>query len=135
MFSRPMLKPSRWFAALAVAGLLAGSLPASRADESAKTVQLSIDYGDGAVKSFTAISWKEKLTVLGALEAAAKHPRGVQFKHRGSGSSAFVTAIDDLANEGRGKNWTYQVNGKRADKSCGVWELKPGDAVVWRYGE
>jgi hypothetical protein len=120
---------------LALVAVMAAAAPPSRAQEAEKTVRLTIDYGDSVEKSFTALVWQEKLTVLGALEAAARHPRGITFKHRGSGASAFVTAIDDIANEGRGRNWTYQVNGKRADKSCGVWELKAGDAVVWRYGQ
>jgi hypothetical protein len=135
MTRKHMLKVSLWIAALVVAGATGLLLPPARGEDGAKTVRLTIDYGDGVEKTFATLAWQDKLTVLGALEAAAKHPRGIKFKHRGSGASAFVTAIDDLTNEGRGRNWTYQVNGKRADKSSGVWELKAGDTVVWRYGE
>jgi hypothetical protein len=53
---------------------------------------------------------------------------------RGSGATAFVTAIDDQKNEGIGRNWTFAVNGKRANKSCGVWVLKASDSIVWRFG-
>src|SRR5262245_27073490 len=104
------------------------------ANEPAKTVKATVDYGDGVQKVFQSLEWKEGLTVLGALEEAAKHPRGIKFEHRGSGETAFVTSIDELKNEGAGRNWTYQVNGKRADKSCGVWVLRAGDEVVWLYG-
>jgi hypothetical protein len=104
-------------------------------NDDAKTVRLTIDYGDGVQKVFPALDWSEKLTVLGALEAANKHPRGIKFTHQGSGETAFVTAIDDQKNEGRGaRNWTYSVNDKRADQSCGACVLKAGDAVVWRFG-
>ena len=115
------------------AAILVASASAS-AEDSPKTVRLTIDYGDGMQKVFTALPWKAELTVLGALEAASKHPRGIKFTHRGSGASAFVTGIDDLKNEGRGRNWTYLVGDKRADKSAGVWELNAGDAVLWRFG-
>jgi len=99
-----------------------------------QAVQLTIDYGDGVQKVFHPLAWKKGLTVLAALESASKHPRGVKLTVRGSGATALVTAIDDQTNEGAGRNWTYQVNGKRADKSCGVWVLKPGDKVLWRFG-
>jgi hypothetical protein len=138
-----------WLMALVGAAMLAAwqpfaaNRPAS-ADEPAaqqaepkqsKTVQLTIDYGDGVQKVFRELEWKEGMTVQGALEAAAKHPRGIKFAHQGSGATAFVTAIDDQKNEGTGRNWTYEVNGKKANKSCGIWPLKAGDSVLWRFAE
>ncbi|WP_425616772.1 DUF4430 domain-containing protein [Anatilimnocola sp. NA78] len=99
-----------------------------------KTVQLTIDYGDGSKRQFTAIPWKEKQTALEVLEAAAKHPRGVKFKHRGSGATVLVTAIDDLSNQAGGNSWLYEVNGKLADRSCGVYEVQAGDTLLWKFG-
>src|SRR6187399_3102774 len=49
-------------------------------EPAAKTVQLTIDYGDGSQKTFTAIEWKEKQTVFDVLQAAEKHPRGIKLK-------------------------------------------------------
>src|SRR5688572_13640579 len=70
-------------------------------------VELVIDYGDGAEKRFTRIPHEEGMTVLGALRFAAKHPRGITLESSGSGSSALLTKIDNLANEQdrNGKNW------------------------------
>ena len=97
-------------------------------------VKLVIDYGDGVEKHFTQLSHKEGLTVLGATQLAGKHTRGVQAKVRGSGSIAFLTQIDDVSNEGGGgRNWVFRVNGKLGDRSCGIYELKPGDTVLWRF--
>lgn len=124
----------RWLLLTAAGALVLAASTSGQAQEPAKTVRLTIDYGDGVQKVFTALPWKAEMTVLGALEAAARHPRGIKFTHRGSVASAFVTAIDDLKNEGRGRNWTYLVGDKRADKSAGAWELKAGDAIVWRFG-
>ncbi|MDX1947081.1 MAG: DUF4430 domain-containing protein [Pirellulaceae bacterium] len=105
------------------------------AAEPEKTVALTIDYGDGVQKVFRKLAWKDGQTVFATLQLAAEHPRGIKIAHRGQGATLLVTAIDDLKNEGRGNNWTYEVNGKLADRGCGVWELAAGDAVLWRFGE
>lgn len=127
---------ARWSGVSLVLALCLTPLSAA-ADEPAteKTVKLTIDYGDGVQKVFAALPWKEKLTVLAALEAAAKHPRGIKLAHQGTGERILITAIDDLKNEGRGRNWLYEVNGKLADKSAGVYELSAGDAVLWRFAK
>lgn len=99
-----------------------------------KAVQLTIEYGDGVQKIFSALEWKEKQTVFDVLQLAEKHPRGIKLKHRGSGATTLVTAIDDAANQASGDNWLYEVNGKRADRSCAVYELQAGDKVLWKFG-
>lgn len=129
---------------LALAALLLAALTASirgepsrllAAEPAATTVSLAIDYGDGVEKRFTALPWKKGATVLDALTAAQAHPRGIRFTHRGAGETAFVSKIDDLANEGGGgRNWRFHVNGKGGDRSCGIFELQAGDSVVWQFG-
>ena len=118
-------------------GLTIGAAaPLSLAEEGEKrTVQLTVDYGDGVQKTFSSLAWKEKQTVFDALQQAARHPRGIKLAHQGSGERLFVTAIDDVKNEGVGRNWTYLVNGKLADRSAGVFELQAGDAVLWRFAK
>lgn len=106
------------------------------AQENAPTVRLTIDYGDGVQKSFVALAWHDKMTVFDALQAAEKHSRGIRVAHTGSGETTFITAIDDLANEGQdARNWRYIINDKPARYSAGVAELKPGDSIVWRFGK
>ena len=74
------------------------------------------------------------MTVQDALGVAAKHRRGIQFRQRGKGSTALLTQIDDLKNGGGGKrNWIYHVNGKRADRSFAIFQLKAGDTILWRF--
>lgn len=97
------------------------------------TVQLIVDYGDGVLKQFPRLSWQEKQTVLDTLALAVKHPRGIKVATQGKGELTLVLAIDDLKNEGRGKNWVYRVNGKLADRSCGVFEVQAGDAIEWKF--
>jgi Domain of unknown function (DUF4430) len=104
------------------------------AQDAPPSVRLTIDYGDGVQKTFVALEWTEKMTVFDALEAAQKHPRGIKVKHTGAAETIFITAIDDLTNEGRGgRNWRYTVSDQPARTSAGVAELKAGAAIVWRF--
>ncbi len=110
-------------------------LKADEAEPAKQLVRLVIDYGDGVQKHFTELAWHDEMTVLDALTAAQKHPRGIRIKYRSQGATAFLTKIDDLENEGGDRNWVYRVNDKFADKSFAVFTLKPGDTVLWKFGE
>lgn len=123
----------RWLIACLTLSVLATAGYCTAADESPKTVKLVVDYGDGVEKHFTAIAWEERMTVLGALSAAQKHAHGIRYESKGRGATTLVTKIDDVENEGDGRNWMYEVNGKLADKSCGIFELQAGDAVLWKF--
>src|SRR5262249_30588688 len=99
------------------------------------TVELVIDFGDGARMVF-AIEWRRVMTPLMALERASARSHGVDFVFTGSGSSAFVTEIDGLANDMNGQvvqSWMYSVNGHMPRVGCGEYELKPSDIVRWEY--
>jgi len=97
------------------------------------SASLVVDYGDGVEVHFTDLKWRDGMTVLDVLSAAKAHRHGITFTQRGTGSSALVTKIGDLANEGDGKNWIYYVNGKTGEVSAGVHPLKSGDAVLWKF--
>ena len=99
-----------------------------------KTVQLIVDYHDGVEKHFTRLPWSAKMTVLDAMKKAARVSHGIQFQYQGTGATAFLTQIDDLKNQGGGKNnWLYAVNRKPAQQSFGVQELKPNDMIRWTF--
>ena len=60
----------------------------------------------------------------------------LKFEYKGSGETAFLKSIDGVENEGGGaekKNWQFWVNGKRADRGFGVFELQLSDKVVWKF--
>lgn len=120
--------------ALISTGWVAADEPQA-ANKAAKSVRLTIDYGDGVEKVFRELPWKDGMTVFNALEAAAKHRRGIKVMHQGSGATTLVTAIDDLKNEGRGRNWLFEVNGKLGEKSCALVRLEAGDAALWRFAK
>jgi len=121
-----------WLVLAAVAATVAHS---AEDPQGPPRVRMVVDYGDGVQKHFTRLRWREDMTVLDALKAASKHPRGIQFECRGRAATAFLTKIDDLENEGRGSNWIYRVNDKLARRSIGIFTLQPGDTVLWRFGE
>lgn len=115
--------------------MVAAEPPASPTKTTAvTTVELVIDYGDGVQKRFTRIAHVPQMTVLDLLQAAAKHPRGIKFEHRGKGETGFLTRIDELTNEGRGRNWVYRVNDKLGERSFAAETLKAGDVVSWTFG-
>ena len=100
-----------------------------------KRVRLVVNYGDGCEKHFTAIPWREGMTVLDALTHAQKHRRGIRIVYRGKGATAFLTKIDDLENEGRGRNWIFRINDELADRSFAVEKVKPSDTILWEFGK
>jgi hypothetical protein len=105
-----------------------------RAQAQSATVRLVIDYGDGVIKTITNLPWTKGSTVLDVMNAAKSRPQGIRFGYTGSGASAFLTQIDDIANEGGGKkNWQLWVNTSYADKSFAVHEVQPLDVVFWRF--
>lgn len=139
MFRQTAAKPPRrrvlilMLAAGAVALLASPQRHAEAQDSPESVVKLVIEYGDGVQKHFTAIAWKEDMTVLDVMNAAQEHRRGIKFAFRGSGATALLTKIDDLENEGSGRNWLYEVNGKLADRSFAIQPVKASDTVLWEF--
>jgi len=98
------------------------------------TVSVAIDFGNGAERRFAALPWREGMTVLEAMQAAGDFHPGVTIAYRGDGDTAFMTAIDGVANAGAGGgNWIYEINGEKPTESMGLATLEPGDALLWRY--
>jgi Domain of unknown function (DUF4430) len=102
----------------------------------APTVRLSVDYGDGVIKTITDLAWSKGDTVLDAMKVATARPHGVSFGYTGSGETAVLTKIDDVPNQGGGvgkKNWQYWVNDAYGDRSFAAFELHAQDVVLWRF--
>ena|SRR5688572_753823 len=96
----------------------------------AQQVLLTINYGDGRPLQNERGPWREGMTVGDLLQG---EPR-VSLTMQGSGASGFLTQLGGVANEGAGgRNWIYSVNGKPADRSFEVYELKPNDHVLWTF--
>ncbi len=100
------------------------------------TVRLVIDYGDGISKTISNLAWAKGNTVLDAMKAATARRHGISFSYTGSGASAVLTKIDDVANEGgsgKKKNWQYWVNSVYGNRSFATFQLHAGDVILWRF--
>ena len=110
--------------------------PSASAAAPGQVVQLVIDYGDGAQKRFSAIPWRDGMTVLDVLQSAQQSPHGITLTYRGSGERALLTKLDDQANEegaAGARNWLFYVNDHLADKSLGAAAVKSGDTILWKF--
>jgi len=114
--------------------LLAIAVASDQTHAQTATVRLVVDYGDGVIKTIAGLPWAKGSTVLDVMNAAKDRPHGITFSYTGSGVSAFLTRIDDVANEGGAKkNWQLWVNTSYADRGFGVYEVQPLDVVFWRF--
>ena len=105
-----------------------------RAQAQDATVRLVVDYGNGVIKTIIGLPWTKGSTVLEVRNAARRRQHVINFSDTGSGASAFLTRIDDVANEGGSKkNWQLWVNTSYADNSFAVHEVQPLDVVFWRF--
>ncbi len=96
-----------------------------------KQVLLTVDFGAGEKKELIAVPWREGMTVADLMGNASN----ISIVQRGSGQGGLLTSINDVSNQGAdGKNWTFEVNGQEADRSFAVYELRPGDQVLWTFG-
>jgi hypothetical protein len=117
------------------------SVPPATPSETAasnQTVQVTVDFGAGRRREWKEIPWREGLTVEAAMnQLATLSPSEFTYTRQGTEAARLLlTEMGGAANEGAGgKNWTYHVNGERADRSFGVYELRPGDQVLWTFGE
>lgn len=96
----------------------------------ATSVQLTINFDDGRAPMSAESRWHEDMTVADLLNSDP----GIRVASTGSGAGAFLISLNGVANEGvNGRNWTYRVNGKHADRSFAVYVLRPGDQVLWTF--
>ena len=95
--------------------------------------KLRLKIVSGEEKQMFEIESSEKLkTVSDLLKHVAEANESFKYKSRGSGRTFFITEINGQKNEGaRGRNWIYTVNGKRGNKSAGLFEIKAGDEIEW----
>jgi uncharacterized protein DUF4430 len=98
-----------------------------------KSVTLIIQSPDGNQRH-DYLAWHDGMTVADLMVAASQLPKGIHFSQQGSGESCLLTEINGDANQGGdGKNWTYSVNGAEADRSFAIFNLQPGDHVLWTF--
>jgi hypothetical protein len=109
--------------------------PQLPADVVGKSVSLTIRFDDGVEREFDPVAWRPKMTVDDLLMAVSQQPDSISYTVVGEREMMMVTKIDNTANDrATGRFWTYFVNGELADRSSAVYDLRPGDRVLWRFG-
>jgi hypothetical protein len=94
-------------------------------------VSIEIEFGPEGKPLKDAVPWFAGMTVRDLLTSASL----VSFGEKGRGASALLVQIQETENEGSGgRNWIYYVNGQFGDRSYAVYELQPGDRVLWTFG-
>jgi hypothetical protein len=68
------------------------------------------------------------------LETVMRRVEQVPVQIQGTGSTAFVNKIGDLATDSR-QGWTYKIDGQHINRGLGSTTLSPPTTVTWRYGE
>ncbi len=100
------------------------------------TVNLSIELPAPAQTIDMEVKVDKDTTVFDALRQAEQSDKRIQLDVSGSGETAFVRSLGGVTNRGAaGKNWIYYVNGELANRGAGVFQIAPGDRVVWRFGQ
>lgn len=100
-----------------------------------ETVSLEIKFSNDRTQQFGDIAWYAGMTVDDLLTMATRSPDGFRYEVLADGEHALLVSIDDAVNEGGGgRNWTYSVNGQLGDRSFAIYELEPGDRVLWNFG-
>ena len=124
--------------ALAFAGSLLLVGPACRSEPDATltpvqtgTVTVEIQ-GVGEPQTRTLEDVPEGTTVEEVMRALADD--GLDVDLSGSGTTAFLRAIDGLGTEA-GKGWLYTIDGEFPQRGIGTTEILPPTTIQWRHGE
>lgn len=105
------------------------------ADATGQSVSLVIQFGEGRERKIDAVAWHPGMTVDELMTAASRLPSGPTYTVGGDHEMMLLWGIDGVLNEkGGGRSWTYKVNDVPADRSLAVYELRPGDRVLWTFG-
>lgn len=106
------------------------------AEPTGKFVSLVVRFDAGRERSFDAIAWHPGMTVDDLMTAASRLADGITYQVVGNGETTMLVGIEGtIQHRGGGSYWTYQVNEVLADRSLAVYELQPGDRVLWTFGQ
>lgn len=120
---------------------------ANVADTSTRTITLTIDYGNGAQKSFAGIPWQQPDGILEVLKAASSISPGLVYETHGGGFTRggqqpiSIASIDGVA-AGQDKQWLVWVNNQLTGSKFTEEEshpefmaplvINPGDVIAFK---
>nr|WP_249435692.1 DUF4430 domain-containing protein [Paenibacillus sp. Marseille-Q4541] len=100
-------------------------------------ITLSVEkrtIGQGDIVGKATVKVNEGDTAFTVLQKAISQ-NNISMDYSGSGASIYVKSIDGLGefDHGAQSGWMYEVNGEFPNVSAGIFEVKDGDVVRWRY--
>ncbi len=90
----------------------------------------------GEILKTTEVKMEKDDTVLDVLKRVTRANK-IHMEFRGRGATAYIEGIDNIYefDYGSGSGWMFNMNGKYPNRGAGVWPVKPGDKIEWRYTE
>jgi len=109
-----------------------GSVPATSSQEREEIkVDITIDYGNGDVQSFSEEVIRNGDTVLALLSVLERRYGIITERRNFPGMGVFIEAIHGVHNS-NSFYWQYWVNGEYAKVAAGQYILKDGDKILWK---
>ncbi len=123
------------FALLLTSASCTGGVNACAPEEGLGIVTVTVTGPDGDIVSGEAGLLNDTTAFDATLYVLMKER--VQFEYSGKAGTAYFKGINNIYefDYGATSGWIYSINGSSegADKSCGAYVLKDGDAVNWVY--
>lgn len=104
-------------------------------DESPMGVSIMLDYGDGSLNVYNAEKLPDNSSVFDLLKEFSNSKNiDLDYEDYGGEMGVFIKSINGVSNNMEtGKFWQYWVNNEYAKVGPGLYLLKSGDVVEWKF--
>ncbi|WP_458414462.1 DUF4430 domain-containing protein [Schinkia sp. CFF1] len=111
-----------------------GTSPTTPGETKKQTITISVRSHESTILSNRTIEVDGNATALSALVDVLEE-NGIAYETSGYGSTAYVAAINGLAefDHGPTSGWKYSVNGYFPGSGAGTYKLSDGDQLEWVY--
>lgn len=102
-------------------------------DESAQTVSMMLDFGDGTFQVFDNLKFVQGESLFDITKRVAED-NGIEFIFDPPGEfGVFVRQIKDRKNGQENRYWQYWVNNVQVQLAADRYILKDGDVIEWQF--
>jgi len=99
------------------------------------SVNLMIDYGNGIVRNWNTVSWKESMSVMDLLETVSG-VGAISIEKEIVDGNERVSTIDGIKNDAEdGRRWQYWRNNTYEPRIMSKSYLAPGDLIIVIYAK
>jgi hypothetical protein len=117
----------------ALAGFAIASPQQATTAARGEVVSIMVDSGVGDIIIFNDLTPLEGETLF-ALTRRAVQAKNIAFGYKDyAGLGAFVTQIGPAIESSNGAYWQFWVNNVYAQAGADLYEVQPGDVIVWKF--